>query len=315
MPFEIIISTSEEQFIITLQDVATNTFAEIYAYGALLNKFCAVQDGETLNVIEGFSCPSEATEKITYFFKSAKLSPFACRVKNAAYTFGTKTHHLSKFSIQEDALHGLLFNAAFSIKEHNYDDTSASVILEYVYENKKEGYPFSYKCEVEYRLTAGNALTITTSVTNLNEQLMPVADGWHPYFNLGDSINDYQLEFQSKEMLEFANLIPTGKLIPYQEFGSLKKLGETVFDNCFTLNFAECQPLCVLRNPLKKVQVELWPSSSYPYLQIFTPYYRNSIAIENLSAAPDAFNNSMGLKVLEPYETTVFSTTYKIKFI
>ncbi|MEJ7677226.1 MAG: hypothetical protein WKG06_05005 [Segetibacter sp.] len=56
-------------------------------------------------------------------------------------------------------------------------------------------------------------MTIITTVTNIDKQLIPVVDGWHPYFTLGNTINDYQLEFQSKEMLEFdENLIPTGKL-------------------------------------------------------------------------------------------------------
>jgi aldose 1-epimerase len=73
--------------------------------------------------------------------------------------------------------------------------------------------------------------------------------------------------------------------------------------------------MCVLRNPARKVQVEIHPSASYPYLQIFTPEHRKSIAIENLSAAPDAFNNGMGLKVLEPDEAADFSTTFKIKFL
>lgn len=142
---------------------------------------------------------------------------------------------------------------------------------------------------------------------------MPVVDGWHPYFTLGDNINKYQLEFQSKEMLEFESLIPTGKLLPFQEFGSLKELETSVFDNCFTLNFAECQPLFVVRNAGRKVQLEIYPSSSYPYLQIFTPEHRNSIAIENLSAAPDAFNNGIGLKVLEPNMAVDFSTKFSIK--
>jgi aldose 1-epimerase len=47
-------------------------------------------------------------------------------------------------------------------------------------------------------------------------------------------------------------------------------------------------------------------------LQIYTPEDRKSIAIENLSSAPDAFNNGMGLLVLEPGETKMFTTTYQI---
>lgn len=304
-----------EKSVIILKDLESNAYAEIYTYGALLNKFYAENNRTSLNVIEGFSSPREAAEKITKFFKSAKLSPYVCRVKDGQYKFGEKKYQLSKHSLQGHAIHGLLFDADFSITEQYCNETAAAVKLEYVYDKNNEGYPFRYKCEVEYKLTAGNALTITTTVTNIDKQLMPVVDGWHPYFTLGDTINDYQLEFQSKEMLEFdENLLPTGKLLPFQEFGSLEDLGTTVLDNCFTLNFAECQPMCVLRNPLRKVQVDFHPSSSYPYLQIYTPKHRKSIAIENLSAAPDAFNNGIGLRVLEANEAAAFSTVYKIKF-
>lgn len=298
--------------IITLKDTTGNALAEIYAFGALLNKFCAGRNEEVLNVVEGFSSPGEANP----FFKSAKLSPFPCRVKEAKYTFAKNNYQLKKHLNQNYAIHGVLFNAPFSITDHHFDNHAAAVSLEYVYDNDKDGYPFCYKCAVKYTLTAGNMLAIETTVTNMDNKLMPVADGWHPYFTLGDSINNYQLEFQSKEMLEFdENLVPTRKLVPYQEFGSLKNIEATSFDNCFTLNFAECQPLCVLRNPAKKIQVEVYPLSSYPYLQIFTPHHRKSIAIENLSAAPDAFNNGMGLKVLGPGEAAVFSAKFIIRFL
>jgi aldose 1-epimerase len=131
---------------------------------------------------------------------------------------------------------------------------------------------------------------------------------------LGDIVDEYQVEIQTKEILAFDDgLIPTGELTHYEEFGSLRTFGPTVLDNCFTLNFAECQPLCVIRNPLKKVQVEFYPDESYPYLQVFTPDHRRSIAVENLSGAPDAFNNAMGLKVLSPGETATFTTKFIIR--
>jgi aldose 1-epimerase len=71
----------------------------------------------------------------------------------------------------------------------------------------------------------------------------------------------------------------------------------------------------VLRDAAQKIQVEIHPDKSYPYLQIYTPPHRNSIAIENLSAAPDVFNNGMGAKVLAPNETANFTTTYTITLL
>ena len=128
-------------------------------------------------------------------------------------------------------------------------NTSASVVLEHTYDD--EGFPICYKCKMEYKLTAVNTLEIITTIKNLDNKLMPLVDGSHPYFKLGDNINDCQLEFQSKAVLEFENLIPTGRLISFQEFRSLKGIETTVFDNCFTLNFAECS-LYVLSEILQR---------------------------------------------------------------
>jgi aldose 1-epimerase len=187
------------------------------------------------------------------------------------------------------------------------------VVLSFAYKGREEGYPFYYDCNITYTLEKENTLHIITETINKDEGLIPMQDGWHPYFTLGGKVNDLQLEFQSKEKIIFDDeLVPTGEKIPYQQFSSLHKIGDTFLDNCFSLNFAECQPLCVLRDPVQQIQLEIRPDKSYPFLQIYTPPHRNSIAIENLSAVPDAFNNGTGLITLAPQANAIFSTTYKI---
>ena len=303
---------------IILKDVAANTSVEIIpACGAILHAFTILHNGALLNVIDSYENTADFKNNVTAKgFKSCKLSPFACRIANAAYIFGTKKYTTEKFLLNGSALHGLLYDAPFTVTAIFADHKSASVTLQYKYAATDKGYPFKYTCAITYVLKKENALTITTTITNDDEGLIPVQDGWHPYFGFGGSIDKLQLEFQSKELVVFDDaLIPTGALEPYQEFGSLKKIGVTSFDNCFTLNFSECQPMCVIRDNEQKVQVEIHPEKSYPYLQIYTPPHRNSIAIENLSAAPDAFNNGMGLVVLAPGEPASFITTYKITLL
>ncbi len=313
MPFEVSIDNNAAFPVVTLSNVSNHCFAEIFSFGALLNNFSINHRGEYLNVIDGFENTGDAVLTISSAFKSAKLSPFVCRVNNAAYHFGEANYKLTKFSLGKNAIHGLLYNQVFDIVDQISNEEEASVRLAYHYDNEKEGYPFTFSCEVEYKLSGDCSLTITTNIKNLDDNLIPVADGWHPYFTLGSKIDECQLEFQGKEMLEFdSELIPTGKLIPYQQFGSLTTFGDTFFDNCFTLNFAECQPMCVFRNPEKKVEVQIYPTESYPYLQVYTPDHRRSIAIENLSAAPDAFNNGMGLHVLEAGQSKMFQTKFVI---
>ena len=300
---------------VILKDLTTNTVVEIIpSCGAILNAFIIDDNGKPLNVIEGYDNTADFKSNAeSKGFRSCKLSPFACRINNAVYNFGEKKYTIEKFLLNGSALHGLLYDVAFEVTKTWADENVAGVSLQYHYNGSDKGYPFKYTCAVTYELKKDNALTLTTSITNTNEGLIPMQDGWHPYFGFGGNIDDLQLEFQSKEMVEFnAALIPTGKLLPYQEYGALKKIEAAEFDHCFTVNFAECQPLCVLRDKVKKLQLEIYPDKSYPYLQIYTPPHRKSIAIENLSATPDAFNNGMGVKIMAPGSTEIFITTYKI---
>jgi aldose 1-epimerase len=300
---------------IILKDVTANTSVEIVpACGAILHAFTIIHNDALLNVIHSYEDTADFKNNVTAKgFKGCKLSPFVCRLKNAAYNFGQKKYTTEKFLLNGNALHGLLYNAVFTVKEKWTDANNACVVLQHQYNATEKGYPFKYTCTVTYLLKKENVLTITTTITNDDDGLIPVQDGWHPYFSFGGSIDELQLEFQSKEIVVFDEaLIPTGELLPYQEFGSLKKIGLTEFDNCFTVNFAECQPMCVVRDALQKIQVEIHPEKSYPYLQIYTPNHRKSIAIENLSGAPDAFNNGMGAIVLSPGASATFITTYKI---
>ena len=47
---------------------------------------------------------------------------------------------------------------------------------------------------------------------------MPLNDGWHPYFKLGETVNDLHVQFNSNTMVEFnSHLLPTGKITPYRK--------------------------------------------------------------------------------------------------
>ena len=300
---------------VTLRDNSNQTAVDIVPEcGALLHAFKVMHKGAELNVIDSY----ESKEIFdTAFeakgFKGAKLSPFVCRMKNGEYHFGEKAYKINKFYLGTHAIHGLIYDKPFEIISESADEEKARLEVCFHYTGQDEGYPFCYDCIVVFELSHNNSLTVSTTILNTDKGIIPVCDGWHPYFTFGNSIDDCQLEFQSKEMVTFdKDLIPTGNVEPWQEFGSLKKIEDTFFDNCFTVNFAECQPMLIFRDPVKEIQLEVRPAKTYPFLQIYTPAHRQSIAIENLSAAPDAFNNGMGLISLATGEQTHFSTNYTI---
>src|SRR4051794_29050495 len=166
MAFSVNVEEKDPVQIITLKDQSNDTEVEIYSFGALLNAFSVTAKNKRLNIIDGFTSPADAKENITKGFKSAKLSPFVCRMNKGEYTFNEQSHKIQKFYLGDEAIHGLIYNAPHTIKKHEANDEKAFVHLSYEYNNKNEGFPFSYITDVVYTLTANNNLSIQTIVTN-----------------------------------------------------------------------------------------------------------------------------------------------------
>ncbi len=145
-------------------------------------------------------------------------------------------------------------------------------------------------------------------------KLFPSADGWHPLFpRWGGKTDEWQLQFHGEAIVEFDDrLVPTGRLKQYDQFESPRDIGDTFLDNCFVLKPDIVSAACQLYNPAKGLRISIFPDGSYPYLQIYTPATRDSIAVENLSGAPDCFNNKMGLLLLQPGHSQIFTVRYVV---
>ena len=282
-------------------------------HGAALHEFAVRQkDGSMFNVIDNYRNAAELKKEMTSSFKGPKLSPFPCRIPNGIYQFEGREYQFRHLFSDGTAIHGLLYDKPFSITAENIDG-AAMVAMEYDYNNVDPGYPFHYHCLVRYELHPGSDLEVTTTVTNTGSTVIPMADGWHPYWRLGGSANDWQLQFHSEAIVDFDDrLVPTGGLTQYGEFSASRALGDTFLDNCFVLKPELVSAACELFNPANGLRVSFYPDSSYPYLQIYTPATRDSIAVENLSGAPDCFNNKMGLLLLQPSHSQIFTVRYKV---
>lgn len=298
---------------IRLEDSTGGLSATIIpAAGGILNALSLKKDGHTIQVIDGYRDADEWKSLHTQGFRSAKLSPFVCRILNGRYTWKGKEYQLEKFLLKGSALHGLLFDAPFEVIENAEGNQYAGSELKYVYQGTDPGYPFSYDCYIRYRLEDNNTLSVVTAIHNRSNTAIPIADGWHPYFSFGGPIDNLLLTIHSHEELEYdEQLIPTGKLIPTDRWQHTAPVGSEPIDNGYLLDFTRSQPMCTLKDPVSGTTIGFIPDASYPYLQLYTPPHRRSIAIENLSAAPDALNNKMGLIILEPDHTKKFTVKYR----
>ena len=300
---------------IVLRDEATGCKATIIpAAGAILNKLEVLHQGKVYNIIEGFKDAEDWKANVTNGFKGAKLSPYVCRLNNSTYHWEGQQYKAEKFILNGHAIHGLLYDVPHEIQIAEASAFMCECKLLYRYKGDHPGYPFAFDMNVRYRLEEANRLTIITTVHNRSGKTIPISDGWHPYFQLGETIDTATLQFNSKTQLEFDdNLVPTGKKIRNSKWFKGDSLANVFLDNAFLLNMDEPMPHCSLKDDQLGLALHIYPERSYPYLQIYTPPHRKSIAIENLSSAPDAFNNKMGLIELGPEDSHAFQTRYRIE--
>jgi len=308
MSFEIQIVPFSHFELVRLIDTSSKTVIEIATKGALLNSWQVMGHSKSLEIVEGNDFSKGWGNFEAGGFKGGKMSPFSCRIENGQYTFEEKTYTIEKFYHEKHALHGIIYDALFSIELNETDDQGAYLHLKYNYEATDKGFPFAYTVLIKWHLHKNNLVSVETIISNLSDSIIPMMDGWHPYFKLDASVNDTFIQLKANGKIEYDEmLLPTGKILDENEFAISQKIGALHLDNCYTVDASA--NACVLEN--EKYQLIVQPLMNYPYLQLYTPADRKSIAIENLSGIPNCFNNKIGLQLMKPHQNLVLKTSYQ----
>jgi|694.fasta_scaffold09915_4 aldose 1-epimerase len=308
MSFEIQIAPLSHFELVRLIDTSSNTVIEIATKGALLNSWQVMGHSKSLEIVGGNDFSKGWVNFENNGFRGGKMSPFSCRLENGQYTIDNTTYTLEKFYHDKHALHGILYDAVFTIQSTDANAESAMINLAYHYKGTDKGFPFDYSLLIKWQLHKNNLVTVETIITNLSESTIPMMDGWHPYFQLDSSINDTSITLKAKGKIEYdEDLLPTGKLKDENEFTISKKIEDLHLDNCYLVDASE--NTCLLEND--QYQIIVQPIMNYPYLQLYTPSDRKSIAIENLSGIPNCFNNKIGLQLMKPHQNLLLKTSYQ----
>ena len=315
MAFDLNITATRHQKLIQLIDNNSDTLLTIHSKGALMNRWKVKHATQSLELIWGNpdNLVDNAFEAKAFHyemngFRSGKMSPFSCRIDAGQYHWASHAYQFNKFYLGAHAMHGLLYDAEFDIRSTAVNADHAFVELGYHYAGTDPGFPFSYDLIVQWSLFQNNLIVVKTSVHNCANRTIPIMDGWHPYFTLGGQVDDYTLKMTVEGKLEMnSEMIPSGKMLHEKSFEAGKKINMTHFDDCYLLDPMHTK--VVIQYKGKSIVVQ--PKHNYPYLQIYTPDDRQSIAIENLSGAPNCFNNKMGLQILEPQGQIYFETSYQ----
>jgi aldose 1-epimerase len=233
-------------------------------------------------------------------FRGRLLIPFNDRIPGGKYSFLGNSYSLP-INCEDDgsSIHGLLYDKDLEVVSY----TSSSAILQYVFENECSGYPFHLKVLLEYKMEA-TGFSLHFEFQNLGNITTPLAVGWHPYFSLGGCIDDHKLDLKGKAFVEVdESLLPTGNLpsVSGQEFDftEAKLIGSQELDLAIS---AADDGITRLILDGEKIEI-IQDVSFFPYVQMYIPVDRKSIAIEPVSGATNSFNKAeLGRKDLKPAE-------------
>ncbi|WP_051389388.1 aldose 1-epimerase family protein [Arthrobacter sp. 35W] len=176
------------------------------------------------------------------------------------------------------------------------------------------GYPFALVVETAYSVSA-RGLEVRHTVANASALPAPVAIGAHPYIRVGAApTEESALTVNAASYVVVDDrLNPTGSR-PVAgtpcDLSAGPKVGWLDLDTAF----ADLVPSAdgCYRHTLEAPNgdtVEVWGDANYRYAQVYTTNEypaggrRTAVAVEPMTAPPDAFNSGEGLRWLDPGES------------
>ncbi|TMG12021.1 MAG: aldose epimerase, partial [Chloroflexi bacterium] len=237
------------------------------------------------DVIDGYGEDEECT-----IGRGQLLLPWPNRIEDGQYEFEGNLYQTPLTEpARHSALHGLTRWMDWTALHQAEDRVLMSLRFD-----PQDGYPFTIRFDVDYRLSAAG-LTIRTTAKNLGRRAAPFGAGHHPYLTVGTLIDLARLKLPSLLRLE---LRPIGSLSMDTAFAALVPDG----DGLIRVHF---------QAPTGDPSLTLWMEPIYRFLMVYTPdaipdasRRRRSLAIEPMTCAPNAFRSGDGLIVLQPGQST-----------
>ncbi|MFT4028505.1 MAG: hypothetical protein QM675_01395 [Protaetiibacter sp.] len=274
-------------------------FAEVGTVAAVLT---ALRVGE-VDLTE----PLPADAAPPPFCSGIVLAPWPNRVRAGRWVYDGRLQQLDITEPKRGgALHGLLEFTEHEVRER----TDAAITLGAVV-HPQHGWPFLLDTWVRFELAA-DGLAVTHGARNLSSLRAPYATGTHPYLRIGGyDVADLVLTVPADEYLEVDERLDPIAWRPV-EGGTDLRGGVRVRDLDLDSAFRSITPVDGVTATLTAPdgsRLEVWQDAGWRYLQVFTtPIFPRAdglgvaVAIEPMTAPPDALNSGEGLVWLEPGE-------------
>jgi aldose 1-epimerase len=231
------------------------------------------------------------------------------RIKDGHYEFERTYHQLP---IDEPplghAIHGLVRWAVWRVDSRAADAARLRYRL-----HTQPGYPFELDLSVDYRL-ARKGLAVTFTATNVGSEPCPFGAGAHPYFAFpGERVDAVELCVQAQDWLDVDSRSIPRRHLPVEgsalDFRRPRLIGEARLDHAFARLERDAEGIARVLLRHGRDEICPWLDEAFRFVQVFTgdtvpneERRRNSVAVEPMTCAPDAFNSGDGLLVLGPGE-------------
>lgn len=253
------------------------------------------------------------------FCSGIALAPWPNRVRQARWVLDGEVQQLDITEPSRGgALHGLLEFAEYEVRER----TDAAITLGATI-HPQHGWPFLLHTTVQYSLS-DDGLTVTHTADNIGSVAAPWAVGAHPYLRVGAGpLDEVTLEIRARRRLVLDELLlPVGvhDVAPGDDFdlSTPRMLGPIDLNVAYADVATGPEGAAVLTAP-DGARTVVWQDAAFRWLQVFTPRdFRHveadgtetaalAVALEPMTAPPDALNSGEGLAWLQPGERWVGS--------
>ncbi len=241
-------------------------------------------------------------------FGNPFLAPWANRILGEAYWVNGKKYTLQKdlgnvrLDANKNPIHGLLiFSDRWRVESAIATSSAAEVRsrLEFYRDPAALAqFPFAHAIEMTYRL-AGGALEVVTELENMSGEPMPVAVGYHPWYQLPGARDSWSVTIPAKEHVVLSPmLVPTGERKPVASTGPMPLKGLQL-DDVYTglIRGADGNANFAVTNGKQTLTFAFGPK--YPVGVVYAPAGREFICFEPMAAVTDAFNQKQAGKYPE----------------
>ncbi|HUK16469.1 MAG TPA: aldose 1-epimerase [Bryobacteraceae bacterium] len=228
------------------------------------------------------------------------LAPWANRIDSEAYWANGRRYLLNPAlgNVRRDRIgqpiHGLLnYSPLWKVAAAEADDRSAFVTsrLEFWrHPDLMAQFPFAHNIAMTHRLAEG-ALEVETAIENLSADPLPVALGYHPYFQLHDAPRDqWHVHLAARQHVVLdERLIPTGARQPVR-YADPQPLAGIEFDDVFTdlVRDSDGRARFWFEGHRQRITVSYGPK--YTVAVVYAPSGRDYLCFEPMAAVTNAFN-------------------------